>query len=84
MPLYDYKCTKCDHDEESIEPSGTSEIFCSECGATSERYFKECAKTLTTIIPSYPGCKKHKAGYVHTHGDRPRTKVQGCGFSSSD
>lgn len=29
---------------------------------------------LTTIIPSYPGSLRQKAGYVHTHGDRPAEK----------
>jgi len=32
--------------------------------------------TLTTIIPSYPGCKKKMAGYVYSHGDRKGDKIQ--------
>jgi hypothetical protein len=30
---------------------------------------------LSKIVPVYPGSKKHKAGYVHTHGDRPAEKA---------
>ena len=26
------------------------------------------------IVPTYPGALKNKAGYVHTHGDRPAEK----------
>lgn len=84
MPLYDYECVKCGHCEESIQPPVTPTIECSKCGEVSEKYYTSCAKTLTTIIPAYPGCKKNKAGYVHTHGDKPRSRVQGCGFSPSD
>ena len=84
MPMYDFKCTLCGHEEDDIQPSGTTKIVCSKCNGQSERFFADCAKTLTTIIPSYPGCKKVRAGYVHTHGDKPRTKVQGRGTSFSD
>lgn len=86
MPMYDFKCTnpRCGHVDEEVVPSGTEEYTCTECGAKSKRFFADCAKTLTTIIPDYPGCKKKRAGYVHTHGDKPATRVQGCGFSKSD
>jgi putative FmdB family regulatory protein len=84
MPMYDFKCHACGHEEESIEKSGTTRIPCSNCNEQSERFFKGAPTTLTTIIPSYPGCKKHKAGYVHSHADKPATRVTGKGFSPSD
>ena len=84
MPMYDFKCTLCGHEEEDIKPYGTTKIVCSKCDGKSERHFVNCATTLTTIIPSYPGCLKKKAGYVHSHGDKDRTKVQGRGSSFSD
>lgn len=83
MPVYDYRCSECNHEEESIEPSGTETISCEECESTSNRFIGGFPTTLKKIIPAYPGCKKQKAGYVHTHGDKPKSKVQGCGFSSS-
>jgi putative FmdB family regulatory protein len=83
MPLYDYHCNSCGHQEETIAPSGTRVVACEKCGAVSERVFLSAPIQMTHVIPSYPGCKRVKAGYVHTHGDRPRTKVQGCGFSPS-
>jgi len=83
MPLYDYCCTSCKHTEEDLQPSGTTTIECEVCGSVSARFFAKAPAYLTKTIPSYPGCKKVRAGYVHTHGDRPSTRVQGCGFSSS-
>ncbi len=83
MPLYDYKCSKCAHIEEDICPAGTKTIECEKCWETSARFFGSAPAYLTTIIPSYPGCKKVRAGYIHSHGDRPSTRVTGCGFSSS-
>ena len=84
MPMYDYRCTdeECGHVEESIEDSETIVITCSECGGESHRFFGEAPKIFNTIVPDYPGSKKFKAGYIHTHGDKPKTKVQGRGFSS--
>lgn len=38
MPLYEYKCVKCGHRFEKIEPFSASEIKkCPECGARAER-----------------------------------------------
>lgn len=82
MPWHDYKCSVCDHIEEDSQPYGTKTIECEKCGEVSEKFYGKAPVRLTTIIPSYTGCKKVKAGYVHSHGDKPRTRVQGCGFSS--
>ncbi len=81
MPMYDYECSECGHLEDSIEKVDTLTIPCGVCGEPSNRVYTSCATHLTTIVPDYPGCKKKRAGYVHTHGDRPRTKVQGRGFT---
>ncbi len=83
MPLYDYKCSACGHLEEDIRPPGTKVIECEKCSSASNRFYGTAPAYLTTIIPSYPGCKKVRAGYVHSHGDKPSTRVQGRGFSSS-
>lgn len=86
MPLHDFKCTKCKYTQEEVVPATTDNIVCDHCGSVSEKVFLQSAKQLTTIIPDYPGCKKKKAGYVHSHGDKPATKVQsgwgGCGNPS--
>jgi putative FmdB family regulatory protein len=76
MPMYDFQCSGCSQVFEDISPSGTEQNVCPQCSQPAFRIFKKTASVLTTIIPSYPGSLKQKAGYVHTHGDRPATKVQ--------
>lgn len=82
MPLYDFKCNQCGNVEEEIVDSGVLTVTCVQCGGVAERIYLTCPKQLTVIIPDYPGCKKHRAGYVHTHADRPATKVLGKGWSA--
>lgn len=81
MPLHDYACSHCGNTFEKIVSPGETEVPCPECRESADRLYIACAKRLTTIIPSYPGCKKKKAGYIHTHGDKPATGVQGRGVS---
>lgn len=76
MPMHDFECTKCTYTEEEIVPPGAETINCASCGGVSKKVFLQSAILLTTIIPDYPGCKKKRAGYVHTHGDKSATKVQ--------
>lgn len=83
MILRDFQCTMCKHVQEELLNDGDEFPKCVKCGGKTARIFTACAKTLVTIIPAYPGCKRVKAGYIHTHGDQPATKVQsgygGCG-----
>ena len=39
MPLYDYKCVVCGHEEEHVIPMASSSepITCEKCGMRSER-----------------------------------------------
>jgi putative FmdB family regulatory protein len=76
MPLYDFKCNECSHEEEILCKSGRKTGTCSQCGGKTVKVWSKAPATLTEIVPSYPGSLKQKAGYVHTHGDRPATKVQ--------
>lgn len=76
LRLYDFRCTKCRYEEEIIcekEEADTQE--CSKCGASTEKFWAQGPRILTEIVPSHPGCKAHKAGYVHEY-KRPATKVQ--------
>lgn len=85
--MFDYRCRNCKTETEEFVSNTDVEVRCPGCDNTMEKFWKSGPPTLTSIIPSYPGCKAHKAGYVHSHGDRPATKVQsgfgGCGNPKS-
>ena len=77
MPLHDFKCTKCDYVQEEIVPAKTRQTVCEHCGEVSKKVFLKSAVPFKTIVPTYPGCKRQKAGYVHTiHADQKATKIQ--------
>jgi putative FmdB family regulatory protein len=73
MPMYNFTCDDCGKTVEDLVSYETKKIDCN-CGGKMKR--QPCfATTLTNIIPSYPGSLKQKAGYMHTHGDKPATKI---------
>jgi putative FmdB family regulatory protein len=37
MPMYDFRCTTCEHVFEEITPSDAPPPVCPECGAVTER-----------------------------------------------
>lgn len=82
MPMHDFECPNCGAECEEIVTL-TEVLKCTTCDSTMKKVFKKAPVTFGTIIADYPGAKKIKAGYVHTHADRPATKVQsgygGCG-----
>ena len=84
MPLYDFSCTECDHQEELLVSSDVKETDCPHCGAEGKFHRAKfpAPRVLTQIIPMYPGSLKQKAGYVHSHGDRNATKIQ-SGYGGS-
>ena len=74
MKLYDLRCPKCEKIiEELIEED--EQINCPVCN-TVMKIMPNKVTIMTNVIPSYPGCKKQKAGYVHSHGDKDATKIQ--------
>jgi len=79
--MHDFVCPQCGTEIEEIvkvDKNGkvVDKLQCDACGTTMEIIFKKAPVTFSTIVPDYPGSKKLKAGYIHTHGDRPATKVQ--------
>ena len=75
MPLYDFECSHCGTLFEEIIPAVQTTLECPKCQKSADRKLGG-TKVLTNIIPAYPGCKRQKAGYVHTHGDKKATKIQ--------
>ena len=75
MPkIRDYLCP-CGNRFEYMHMDATDIAACPVCG----RCATECdemmgGRLFSTIVPMYPGSLKQKAGYVHTHADRPAEK----------
>ena len=74
MKLYDFFCPYCDyHSEELVD--NDEKPLCPNCGSEMKREMSKL-HWITNIVPSYPGCKKQKAGHVHTHCDKDATRIQ--------
>lgn len=75
MPMYDFQCVNGHSFEEICAADAVTP--CPECGGVSERVWNKAPPVLTVIIPDYPGCKRQKAGYMHTtKADQNATRVQ--------
>ena len=79
MPIYDYRCPSGHiHEHRCRIADRPAELPCPDCGASSKQAIIAAPALPTTIVVDYPGSKKHKAGYRHTHGDYKGTagKIQ--------
>ena len=75
MPkVQDYYCRACGENYEFLHHPVDEPATCPECGSTDAEKRATGGTPLSVIVPTYPGSKKHKAGYVHSHGDRPAEK----------
>lgn len=72
--IRDYNCRACGENYEFTHHPNDEPAICPKCGSQDAEPVMG-GRVLTTIIPVYPNCKRVKAGYVHTHGDRPREKI---------
>ena len=86
LKCYDYQCPRCERiHANQLEEEGDS-FFCGECGQEGHKITLERLmpgpKTLTTIVPTYPGSKALKAGHAHKFNNRPAEKTQ-IGFGGS-
>jgi putative FmdB family regulatory protein len=81
MVLKDYKCKSCETVFEALEMYSGEPITCPECSGECGRIYIKAPSDFKVIVPDYPGAKKRKAGYQHTHVDRPKTKTQIQGFN---
>lgn len=71
LKMFDFHCDNCGTTFESLVRDETK-IPC-ECGYPADRLMPG-GHSFTTIIPDYPGAKRRKAGYQHSHADRPKTE----------
>lgn len=79
--LFDFSCPTCGETFEALCDREQTEMPCrresAPCEGSATRLIP-ATTSFTTITPNYPGAKRRKAGYQHTHADRPRTpgKIQ--------
>ncbi len=70
--MQDYACS-CGNRFEFLHHPVDEVATCPECNASmsdSDRV-ESASKPFHVTIPMYKGSLKQKAGYVHTHGNRP-------------
>lgn len=69
-----YVCT-CGKQFEHMHMCATEPAPCPECGREATDDDEKLGGTVfETIIPMHRTSLRQKAGYVHTHGDRPAEK----------
>lgn len=76
MPkLRDYACA-CGTRFEYLHMAADNVATCPDCARVAEDRDEVLGGRLfTTIVPMSRSSLKNKAGYVHTHGDRPAEKI---------
>jgi len=76
MPkLNDYECTRCNTVYEYLLHGEDKTPICPKCASTEHRLEFVGGHQFKTIIPTYPGAKKRKAGYVHNYTNKPAEKA---------
>lgn len=78
LKMYDFHCVNCETFFEALVDSQKNTVnYACTCGTLADRIVGG-GHSFTTIVPAYPGSKKRKAGYQHSHADRPKTpgKIQ--------
>jgi hypothetical protein len=80
MPVYDFECPD-EHLYEvrcTYEDRQTKAHPCDACGKIGRSVLINAPRLNdpNKCVLSYPGSQRLKAGYVHSHGDKPATKIQ--------
>ena len=70
----DYYCRSCGADYEFLHHPMDEPATCPKCSSVDAEKRGTAGKLLSVIVPVYPGSKKKKAGWIHSHGDRPAEK----------
>lgn len=78
MILHDFYCAACDLTFEALVKADETNTECEACNDPSARRIMSAPAVFHEIVPTTKTSKKRKAGYVHSHGDRPKTpgKIQ--------
>lgn len=82
MRMKDFQCAACGLMLEELVDNDVNSWDCPACAGEMQHVWTAAPKLCTEVIPSYPGCKGQKAGYVHSHGARDASKIQ-SGYGGS-
>lgn len=76
LKTFNFECKKCNYEfSDTVQGVEGKPDFCPECGSLKGFSKLPSAPNIPTkIIIDYPGSKRFKAGYQHTHRDRPAEK----------
>ncbi|MBU1891200.1 hypothetical protein KJ782_07000 [Patescibacteria group bacterium] len=74
MPVYDFRCA-CGVELLDHVACYDEKVLCPLCKEVMDRDMP-APHTFSTIVPTYPGSAKLKAGYVHKHQARSAEKTQ--------
>ena len=75
MPkLQAYRCEECGVAYDYLHMTSDDVAMCPACSSVKSD-LQLGGKSLYKIIPVYPNSKRLRAGYVHSHGDRPAEKI---------
>lgn len=73
--LQNYTCLDCGTSYEFLHHPADEPAVCPACGSHHAEPQLQGGHIFTTIVPTYPGAKAHKAGYVHQYVNRPAEKI---------
>lgn len=75
MPiLREYLCAACEQRYEFLHHPADEQNICPSCGSI-EAATQAGGQLLVAMIPTYKHCKRQKAGFLHSHGDKPAEKT---------
>ena len=74
LKMFDFLCPVCDHKFDSLV-EGDSEVECPECHESPATKCLSGGHQFVVIKATTLTSKKYKAGYQHSHIDRPKTKI---------
>jgi hypothetical protein len=77
LKMRDFFCNDCQSDFEALVRDGST-VTHADCGSSNVETRMSGGKTFTTIVATTKTSKQYKAGYIHSHGKRPKTdgKIQ--------
>jgi hypothetical protein len=77
LKMRDFFCVDCQEDFEALVRDGQLPVH-EKCNNSNVETRVSGGRIFTTIVATTTSSKKYKAGYQHTHADRPKTpgKIQ--------